>query len=147
MQINILDEKLTENTCDDTKYYCMDLKLMESDFREFCKTYMIDYQAALKIGIQQSKILLKRYRNDELDGSVSKYECENLYKLVKDPWGCSKLVRHQILTEIIARESSKLNLNIKKILIIGGGLGGEFRCLTQYFPHAVYYITDIFTSI
>ncbi len=143
MQIKNFREKKIKHASNDLKYYKMNLNLLKIDFKEFCRKYSINYKMALKIGIKKSKKLVIKYRNDELDGNLSKNECEDLYKLVKDPWGCSKLIRHKIFSEIIFEQKSKYKLNLKRILILGGGVGGEFHYLKDIFPNAEFFITDI----
>ena len=116
---------------------------MDTDFKSFCRSNKIDFKQAKKIGLTKSKVLLIRYFRDQSDGNISKDECDNLYRLLKDPWDNSKLERHKILTSFINSVGLERNLIFRKVLILGAGTGGEYEQLRRIYHSAKFNITDI----
>ncbi len=133
--------KLTEK--DINSYFYSDLSLMGSNFKYFCKKNNIDYIQAKIIGLDKSKDLLRRYFTDEIDGNLSKQDCENLYTLFEDPWDNSKLERHRLLVSFINTMNNNKKSPFNKILILGAGTGGEYEQLNKFYPKAIFIITDI----
>ena len=124
-------------------YYNTDLRSMDTDFKSFCRSNKIDFKQANEIGINKSKDLLIRYFRDQNDGNISKEECENLYRLLKDPWDNSKLERHKLLASYINLLRLEKDMLFRKILILGAGTGGEYENLRKIYPMVKYIITDI----
>jgi len=124
-------------------YVDWDEKLMKKSFSDFCRKYQVNYDYAQKMGIENAFDLLVRYKYDRLDQNMKKEDCENLYRLIKDPWGCSKLDRHFIMAQLIQKIIFDKNKKINRILIVGAGIGGEFQQMSRFIPDANYVITDI----
>ena len=84
-----------------SSYYNSNLSFMEINFKSFCKSNEINFKQVKKIGFKTSKDLLRKYFTDEIDGNLTKEDCENLYRLFEDPWDNSKLERHELLSSFI----------------------------------------------
>lgn len=134
--------RLTE-TNGGNSYYNTDLRSMDVDFKSFCKEKEINFSQVRKIGREKSKHLLLRYFTDEIDGNLTKEDCENLYRLFADPWDNSKLERHEMLASFINLVALKRDLTLKKVLILGAGTGGEYEQLRKICPMTKFLITDI----
>lgn len=143
----INSEKIISKLNNSKKYYQnWNLALMHNDFKSFCEESEINYNYAKHVGVENCKSLLKKYYYDQLDGNLSKQESEFLYRLLKDPWNCSELIRHKIMANIVKIVAQEFKVNIKKILILGAGLGGEYRNLVKIFDNVHYCITDVSES-
>ena len=127
-------------------YYEVDLHAMRGDFKSFARRHGIDYEFAKEAGLDTCLAFLERYYNDEIDGNMTPEECDMLYSLIEDPWDCSRLQRHRVLARVASQVAREGRSRINDVLILGAGIGGEYKALARLFPTARYTVTDVSTK-